>query len=329
MEAVLLGLISLSAFIFICLVFIIVYRMRELKGESKQLNKRLQFWLSEKSSVAQKRGLTVEQLIEEEKEKEDTFTKRILIPLGEQVGKWMAEKVPYHKLSALRKLLIRAGYRDKKAYMFFYSIKIGMIFVFGGAVFSLVFMLSNDAGGAVFFAVLAGFYGFIFPNSFLDKKSVRRQQNIDRILPDALDLLVICTEAGMGIDQSLLRVAANMGSKGRDLAEEIILTNREMNLGQDRFVCWENMGERTNSEELKNLSRVVSQSEKVGSSIAGVLRSQSEFLRVRRRQKAEETAAKMTIKMMIPMALFIFPCIMAVTMGPPVLKLISTFKGLE
>ena len=128
---------------------------------------------------------------------------------------------------------------------------------------------------------------------------------------------------------SLLRVATNLGGKGKALSEEIIFTNREMNLGMERSSCWENMGERTNSEELKGLARVIAQSEKVGSSVSNVLRAQSDFLRVKRRQKAEETAAKMTIKMMIPMALFIFPCIMAVTLGPPMLKLIVSFKGLQ
>ena len=207
------------------------------------------------------------------------------------------------------------------------------VIIFSGIILTLgtLFFISitgKDVQASLALAVTAGIFGFVFPNTFLDKIATQRQQNIDKVLPDALDLLVICTEAGMGIDQSFLKVAANLGSKGKDLAEEIILTNREMNLGQDRSLCWNNLGERSNTEELKNLARVIVQSEKVGSSVGGVLRSQSDFLRVRRRQKAEETAAKMTIKMMIPMALFIFPCIMAVTLGPPVLKLVSTFSAL-
>lgn len=328
MDKILIILICLSAFVTICLVFVVIYRMRELTSESKELTKRLQFWLSEKSSEAKYKGLSLEQMMEEEKEKDDSFVKRILIPLGEQVGHWMAEKVPYSKLSAIRKLLIKSGYRDKKAYQIFYALKITCVLIFGSVTFSLVQIFGKDLGGAVFFASVLGVYGYIFPNSFLDKKSAQRQQNIDRVLPDALDLLVICTEAGMGIDQSLLRVASNLGTKGKELAEEIILTNREMNLGQERATCWNNMGERTNSEELKGLARIITQSEKVGASVSTVLRSQTEFLRVKRRQKAEETAAKMTVKMMLPMGLFIFPCIMAVTLGPPILKLVSTFKGL-
>ena len=312
-------LISLCAFGAIALLSIAVYRMREIKSESDKMTSRLKFWLSEKSIA----GGNVQ--IERE-DKDETFSKRILVPLGEQVGKWMAEKVPYHKQSALRKQLIRAGYRDKKALQFFYTIKIGLGVVFAvGALFALS-LFAKDIQSGFILALTGGAIGFIFPNTFLDKKAAERQKEIDKVLPDALDLLVICTEAGMGIDQSLLRVASNLGSKGKSLAEEIILTNREMNLGQERFECWNNMGTRTNSEELKNLARVIVQSEKVGSSISGVLRSQADFLRMRRRQKAEETAAQMAIKMMIPLAIFIFPCIMAVTIGPPVVKIMETFS---
>lgn len=313
-------LISLCAFGAIVLICIVIFRMREMKNKSEEISKRLKFWLSERSVGGQFVGYEGQR-----EDKDESFAKRVLIPLGEQVGNWMADKVPYHKQSAIRKLLIRAGYRDKKALQAFYALKISLAVAFAAGTLFLISITGKDVQASLALAVTTGVFGFVVSNIILDKKATKRQQAIDGVLPDALDLLVICTEAGMGIDQSLLKVASNLGSKGKDLAEEIILTNREMNLGQERVVCWDNLGTRTNSEELKNLARVIVQSEKVGSSIGGVLRSQAEFLRVRRRQKAEETAAKMTIKMMIPMALFIFPCIMVVTMGPPVLKLMATF----
>src|SRR3989338_2779481 len=316
-------LICLCVFGAIALVCIITFRMKEIKNESNQLNKRLEFWLSEKSNMGEGIGYETER-----EDKDESFARRVLIPLGEQVGNYMAEKIPYSKQSGVRKLLIKAGYRDKKSFQFFYSIKVLIAILFGGVAFLSFSLIGKDVQAAFGIVFVGGIFGFLIPNFILDKKATNRQIDIDRVLPDALDLLVICTEAGMGIDQSLLRVAANLGNKVEELTEEIIITNREMNLGQERSICWNGLGERTNSEELKNLSRVIVQSEKVGSSIGGVLRSQAEFLRVRRRQKAEETAAKMTIKMMIPMAFFIFPCIMAVTMGPPMLKLMSTFGAL-
>ena len=296
-------LICLCAFVAIGLLCLVIFRMREISGESKEISRRLKFWLSEKN-ISGEMGLE-----REREDKEEGFTKRVLIPLGEQVGNYLAEKVPYSKQSTIRKLLIKSGYRDKKALQIFYAVKVSFAILFAVSSFFLLTVAAKDIKSALGLIFIAGTIGYIWPNFVLDKKAAERQQNIDKVLPDALDLLVICTEAGMGIDQSLLRVASNLGSGGKELQEEIILTNREMNLGQERGLCWNNLGERSNSEELKNLARVIVQSEKVGASIGNVLRSQADFLRVRRRQKAEETAAKMTIKMMIPMAFFIFPCI--------------------
>jgi len=313
-------LISLCVFGCIFLILLTVYRMKQISSQSSEINKRLKFWLSERSVSSQG-----SRFAEENEDKDETFAKRVLMPLGEQVGNWMAEKVPYNKQSEVRKLLIRAGFRSKKSLQFFYAIKIAIAISFAGGFLFVCSVFGRDVQAALGLAFVSGAFGFIGANVILDKIAAGRQQNIDRILPDALDLLVICTEAGMGIDQALLRVASNLGSQGKDLTEEIILTNRELNLGQERALCWSNFGSRANSEELKNLARVIVQSEKVGASIGGVLKNQSEFLRVRRRQKAEEKAAQMTIKMMIPLALFIFPTIMAVTMGPPIVKLMATF----
>ena len=313
-------LISLCTFGSIFLIFLAVYRMKQISSQSNEINKRLKFWLSERSIGSQNAGYTTE----ETEDKDETFARRVLIPLGEQVGSWMAEKVPYNKQSEVRKLLIRAGFRSKKALQFFYAIKFTIATLFAGGFLFVCSIIGRDVQAALGLAVMAGAFGFVGANIVLDKIATGRRDNIDKIIPDALDLLVICTEAGMGIDQSLLRVASNLGSKGKELSEEIILTNRELNLGHERATCWSNFGGRSNSEELKNLARVIVQSEKVGASIGGVLKSQSEFLRVRRRQKAEEKAAQMSIKMMIPLALFIFPVIMAVTMGPPIVKLMST-----
>ena len=319
---IMLALISLCAFGAICLICIVFFRMKEINTESKHISKRLKFWLSEKSTSG-----TLEDFTRDREDKDESFAKRILIPLGEQVGNWMAEKVPYHKQSSIRKQLIKSGYRDKKALQFFYSVKICIGIVFAVSALFLLSVFGKELKTGFIAIVTGTAIGYLLPNIYLDKKIRERQQAIDKILPDGLDLLVICTEAGMGIDQSLLRVATNLGSQGKALTEEIILTNREMNLGLERAQCWNNMGERTNSEELKNLARVIVQSEKVGASIGGILRNQSEFLRMRRRQKAEEIAAQMTVKMMIPLAIFIFPCIMAATLGPPILKIVQAFTG--
>ena len=325
MEMLFLALITVSAFAAIALICVVIFRMKEISSESKEVSKRLKFWLSEKSG-----GGKLSEYGSQREDKDESFAKRVLIPLGEQVGSWMAEKVPYSKQSTTRKLLIKAGYRDKKAFQFLCAAQIFLGIIFALAALFFITVAGNSVQPSLRLLLVLGAAagGYVLPSIALDKKAAGRQKNIDKVLPDALDLLVICTEAGMGIDQSLLKVASNIGSQGKELTEEIILTNREMNLGQERTQCWINLGERSNTEELKNLARVIVQSEKVGASIASVLRSQSEFLRVQRRQKAEESAAKMAIKMMIPMVLFIFPTIMVVTIGPPMLKLFATFSAI-
>ena len=316
------GLICICAFGAVLLITVIIIRTNRLRGDAQKINKRLEFWLSEKAVIEHSiYGDSGEKLT-----REKTFTERVLLPLGEQVGSWMAEKVPYTSQQSKKLALIKAGIRTKNAIFVFYSSKLAAAALI--AIGCFILMVTVDMKKAIGLSIMGGALGYILPNLFVENLAKKKQKNIDRVLPDALDLLVICTEAGMGIDQSLLRVAANLGTGGKELQEEIVLTNREMNLGQDRFICWKNFGERTISEELKNLATVIIQCEKVGSQIAQVLRDQSEFLRVRRRQKAEEVAAQMTIKMMIPMVLFIFPCILAVTVGPPVLKIIAAFTSL-
>ena len=319
MDIILLNtlLITVCTFSTIALVVIIVIRTKQLSSDTKKINKRLEFWLSEKTNLQQSMSGN------ESSTREKSFTQRVLIPLGEQVGHWMADKVSYSSKESKRLILIKAGIRAKNAVTIFYGIKVVCAVLF----FIICFIIFRaEVQKAFGLSLAAAGLGFLLPNMFLDKMAEGRRKNIDKVLPDALDLLVICTESGMGIDQSLLRVASNLGKGGKELQEEIVLTNREMSLGQDRHLCWKNLGERSTSDELKNLAGVVIQTEKTGSPIAEVLRDQSDFLRMRKRQKAEETAAQMTIKMMVPMVLFIFPCILAVTLGPPVLKIMAAFS---
>lgn len=313
-------LIALSTFSAVCIIFISLIRTMKLKKDEGTINQRLSFWLSEKTAMQRLMGEGGN--VGESREK--NFMDRVLKPLGEQVGNWMSDKIPYSSKKSKRLQLIRAGIRGKNSLELFYSIKLALAALLG-VLFFICFSM-KDFNRAILLSMVLGGLGYIIPNYYLDKKAESRRQCIDQALPDALDLLVICTEAGMGIDQALLRVAANLGKVGKELQSEIILTNREMNLGQDRTICWKNLAERTTSKELKNLVGAVMQSEKVGAQIAKVLRDQSDFMRVRRRQKAEESAAQMTVKMLIPMVIFIFPCIMAICLGPPVLMIMATFS---
>lgn len=316
-------LICSSAFLAVLVVFVAVFRQFKQHTESKEVNSRLEFWLSQKGALQEDFADEAQKM---KKQREESFKTRVLLPLSEQVGTWMAEKSDYAEVDSKRITLIKAGIRGKNAVNIFYGVKV-VVALSLAAGFFILFSAIAGVESAFLFAIVAGALGFILPHFVIDSMATGRTANIDSILPDALDLLVICTEAGMGIDQALLKVAANLGGRGKDLTEEIILTNREMALGQDRMICWKNLGERTNSEELKALAGIIAQSEQRGGQVARILREQADFMRLRRRQRAEEKAAQLTVKMMIPMAIFIFPVIMCVTLGPPMIKLAANFSG--
>ena len=224
LSTVNIALISVCTFATICLLVMVFIRTRKLMGDSKKINKRLEFWLSEKSNI--ERAILGEEI---EKESRDvTFTQKVLMPLGEQVGTWMSDKVPYSKKKSKRIALIKAGIRGKKSLEIFYAFKIISAVAFGIGFFILFSVQKSNL--VLPLTLFAAYTGFAFPSYYVDKIAGTRQKLIDKILPDALDLLVICTEAGMGIDQALLKVASNLTKSGTTLQEEIILTNRVMNL---------------------------------------------------------------------------------------------------
>jgi tight adherence protein C len=141
-------------------------------------------------------------------------------------------------------------------------------------------------------------------------------------LPDALDMLVICVEAGLGLDQSLLRVAQELRITHSELSEELQLVNMEMRVGKTRLDAMRELGRRTGVEDIKALVAMLIQTERFGTSIAQSLRVHSDDLRIKRRQRAEEISAKTSVKMVPALVLFIFPALMVVILGPAVITFI-------
>ena len=175
--------------------------------------------------------------------------------------------------------------------------------------------------------VAAGFVGLLLPVLLLYRGVARRQERIRRSLPDALDLLVICVEAGISLDAAILRVARDMAVAHPDLARELLIVNRKTNAGVSRDDALRGLWERTGVDEVRTLVSSLIQGEKWGTSSSRVLRISSETLRRKRRFHAEKKAATAPIKMLIPMALFIFPALFVVILGPAVLKIVETFSG--
>ncbi len=224
-----------------------------------------------------------------------------------------------------RQKLIRAGYRSQDAVPVYYSLRVLSLVVGAIVIVSMVPTLQGRnliiwvlAGGAVFWMLPAG---------FLRRKIRLRQKEIQIALPDALDMLVICVEAGLGLNQALVRVSEEVETMSPVLSEELQIVNLEMRAGTPREDALRNLGERTDVPDLRSLATMLIQTDRFGTSIAQALRVHSDTLRTKRRQRAEEAAAKTTIKMVPPLVFFIFPAIFVVILGPAMLHLMNELGG--
>ncbi len=215
--------------------------------------------------------------------------------------------------------LMLAGFRRPEHMEIFTATK--MLLPVAGVVVG-TFFSSNLAIALILGAVL-GFFG---PDLVLSYLVTRRQEKIRHSLPDALDLLVVCMEAGLGIDQAIVRVGDEMGLTARDLAEEFQIINREQRAGKPRLDAWRSMADRVDSDFVRQFVTMLVQTERFGTPIAHALGVFADTLRVRRTQAAEEAAAKTGVKLLFPLVLFIFPSIFVVTLGPAIIGLQKMFQ---
>jgi tight adherence protein C len=176
---------------------------------------------------------------------------------------------------------------------------------------------------------VAGVAGFILPDFWLARKVKGRQQILRLALPDALDLLVICVEAGLGLDQALLYVSQELKVAHPVLCEEFDLVNAEVHVGKTRLDALRSLATRTGVDDLQALVSTLIQTDRFGTSVAQSLRVHSDDLRLKRRQRAEEMAAKTTVKMVFPLVFFIFPALFVVILGPAVITMYKTLGHLN
>jgi tight adherence protein C len=172
---------------------------------------------------------------------------------------------------------------------------------------------------AVLFAAAAGFFG---PNEYVKKVSQRRQREIRRGMPNALDLLVVCVESGLGLDQAILQVSKELEHAHPEISEEFGLVNLELKAGKRRVDALRNLAERASVDELKKLVAVLIQADRFGTSIAQSLRGHADFMRVQSRQAAEEKAAKLGVKLVFPIFFCILPSLFVVTVGPVAMRIV-------
>lgn len=232
----------------------------------------------------------------------------------------VGDKVPRSpsELGKLRQRLVQAGFRRDEALPIFFGIRM----VVALAAFA-VFSTSLVGRPNVALALAALGMGYILPGIALARLAKRRQHRIRVALADALDLLVVSVEAGLGLDQALSRVGSELAFAYPDLADELRLINIELRAGKTRAEAMRNLADRTGVDDLSSLVTMLIQTDKFGTSVAQALRVYSDTLRTKRRQRAEEAAAKTGVKMVFPLVFCIFPAIWVVTIGPAAIKFVQ------
>jgi tight adherence protein C len=223
--------------------------------------------------------------------------------------------------SLLRQSLIQAGFRHPKGTAIYYGLRFLLALLL-----PVLYLLANMMNGVMnhgnlLFCFLLATGGFYVGPFLLRLITSRRQDRIDRGLPDVLDLLIVCMEAGLALQATINRVSDEVKGICPDLYKELQLTNAELRTGLSREVALRNLGDRTGVQNVKALVGLMIQSDRMGASIVQALRTHASFLRVQRSQRAEERAAKLPVKILFPLLLFIFPAIFVVVMGPAAIQI--------
>jgi tight adherence protein C len=228
------------------------------------------------------------------------------------------------EVSVVQQRLVRAGFRDDSAVKAFYGAKV--ITPVALCIIAWVTGLGNNSPIFIYIACVG--LGFLAPDFVLGKMISNRQAKIRRGLPDVLDMLVICVEAGLSLDQATARTAEELHHSQPVLSDELTVVSLEQRAGSARADAWKHFADRTGVDVVRNLVSMLVQSEQFGTSVAKTLRVHSDTLRTKRVQEIEERAAKLSVKLLFPLVLFIFPSLFVVVLGPAVIMMSDSFKSM-
>jgi tight adherence protein C len=257
----------------------------------------------------------------DEQEQDEQGWKRFVEKL-EGLFKPLGEIIPRspEELSKHERRLVQAGIRRKDAVVLFHGAQVGLVVLLLAVCVGTGYIYRN-----ILVAIVASIAGGVFlPELWLRRTVDARKERIQAAIPDALDLAVVCVEAGLGLDQALMRIASELQTSYPDLSEEFNLRNIEINMGLNRVDAFRNLAERTDVDDVKSLVAILIQTDRFGTSVAQALRVFAESLRVKRQQRVRERAAKLPVKMIPVMILFIFPAIFVVVVGPGMIKIIRS-----
>ena len=224
-------------------------------------------------------------------------------------------------VTVMRRRLIRAGIKGENALRILYGCKVFFGVAMPVAMSLLVANSESDSSNKILAILASAAAGFFGPNEYVKIKSQKRQKEIQRGLANGLDLLVVCVESGLGLDQAIMQVAKELEHAHREIAEEFTMVNLELKAGKRRVEALRNLAERTSVEDLKKLVAVLIQADRFGTGIAQSLRAHADYMRVQARQIAEEKAAKLGVKLIFPIFFCILPSLFVVTVGPMAFKI--------
>lgn len=246
----------------------------------------------------------------------------VLQALGQQVGSNRKDT------TAVRLFLIQAGFPDPRAVSIYWASRVSLAFGLPLlALFGLP-LLGFSSNQTLLAILYCGAMGWIGPTFFVRRRLKARQKEVQLALADMLDMLVVCVEAGLGLNQALVRVADEIEHVSPVMAEQLAMVNLEMRAGTPREEALKNLADRTGLADIKSLVSMMIQTDRFGTSVADALRVHSDTMRTKRRQRAEEAAAKTTIKLVFPLVLLVFPAMFLVVIGPSALAIFRTFSKL-
>ena len=250
-----------------------------------------------------------------------------LTVMAERVAEPLNRIAPISAVDAakLQKQLLQAGYRSQDAAAAFRAIQIILTIGLPSLTLTTCFIFDLPLNSFLIWGVLSAAFGFYLPRYILRKKTLRRQQRITWGLADAMDLLVVAVEAGLGLNAALNRVGDELKVIHPDLSSEFEMVNLELRVGRSREEALRNLAERTGVDDIRSFVALLIQADRYGSSIGKAVRVFAESLRTKRRQRAEQTAQKAALKLVFPLTIFLFPVIILVILGAALLNLIDQF----
>jgi tight adherence protein C len=251
-----------------------------------------------------------------------TFAERVAEPINRLVPPSAAEA------AKLRKQLMQAGFRSDNAPLTYRALQLSAMALLPATVAFVYIVLARPLQSATLPILGAFVAGFFVPRFLLKSKIRARQLRIQWGLPDALDLMVICVEAGLGLNAALVRVSDELREVHADISKEFGLVNLEIRVGRSREEALRNLAERTGVEDLRSLVAMLVQADRFGTSITRAIRVYSNALRTKRRQRAEQAAQKAAVKLLLPLAAFLFPTLFIAILGPAALNLIDALRNM-